>query len=127
MTWTHCLPITCPSDRPSHTASPGEALFSGIDGPRFRFVTGCFKLPRRSELHRYQIAQIGEKLTPQNDVPQRLAEIDRDREAIVHCRSGARSQRVAEFLKQAGYPQVVNLAGGILAWADEIDPKMQKY
>ena len=79
------------------------------------------------EPYEFQIAQIGGKLIPQNDVPQRLAEIDRDREVVVHCRSGARSQRIAEFLKQAGYPRVVNLAGGILAWSDEIDPKVQKY
>jgi molybdopterin/thiamine biosynthesis adenylyltransferase/rhodanese-related sulfurtransferase len=75
----------------------------------------------------YQIANIGGKLIPQNDVPQRLAEIDRDREIIVQCKSGGRSQRIAEFLKQSGYPKVVNLAGGILAWADEIDPKVAKY
>lgn len=79
------------------------------------------------EPYEYQIANIGAKLIPQNDVPQRLAEIDRDREIIVQCRSGARSQRIAEFLAQNGYPKVSNLAGGILAWADEIDPKMQKY
>jgi adenylyltransferase/sulfurtransferase len=79
------------------------------------------------EPYEYQIANIGGRLIPQNDVPQRLAEIDRDREIVVHCRSGVRSQRIAELLSQAGYPKVVNLAGGILAWADEIDPKMQKY
>ena len=79
------------------------------------------------EPYEYQIAQIGGKLIPQNEVPNRLAEIDRDREVIVHCRSGARSQRIAEFLKQTGYPRVVNLAGGILAWAEEIDPTVQKY
>ncbi len=79
------------------------------------------------EPYEYKIAQIGGKLIPQNEVPQRLAEIDRQREVIVHCRSGVRSQRIAEFLKQAGYPRVVNLAGGILAWSDEIDPTVQKY
>jgi sulfur-carrier protein adenylyltransferase/sulfurtransferase len=79
------------------------------------------------EPYEYQIAQIGGKLIPQNDVANRLAEIDKDREVVVHCRSGARSQRIAEFLKQAGYPRVVNVAGGILAWSDEIDPKVQKY
>ena len=79
------------------------------------------------EPYEFQIAQIGGKLIPQNDVPQRLAEIPRDREIIVHCRSGARSQRIAEFLKQSGYSEVSNLAGGILAWSDEIDPKVQKY
>ena len=79
------------------------------------------------EPYEYQIAQIGGTLIPQNDVPNRLAEIPRDREIVVQCRSGARSQRIAELLKQSGYTQVVNLAGGILAWADEIDAKVQKY
>jgi molybdopterin/thiamine biosynthesis adenylyltransferase/rhodanese-related sulfurtransferase len=79
------------------------------------------------EPYEYQIAQIGGTLIPQNDVPNRLAEIPRDREIIVQCRSGARSQRIAEFLKQSGYAQVANLAGGILAWSDEIDPSVQKY
>lgn len=75
----------------------------------------------------YQIAQIGGKLIPQNDVPSRLAEIPRDREVVVQCKSGGRSQRIAEFLAQSGYSNVSNLAGGILAWADQIDPKVAKY
>src|ERR1700677_855992 len=79
------------------------------------------------EPYEVQIAQIGGTVIPQNDVPNRLAEIPRDREIVVHCRSGARSQRIAEFLKQSGYTEVVNLAGGILAWSDEIDPSVQKY
>jgi molybdopterin/thiamine biosynthesis adenylyltransferase/rhodanese-related sulfurtransferase len=79
------------------------------------------------EPYEYQIAQIGGTLIPQNDVPNRLAEIPRDREIIVHCRSGARSQKIAELLKQSGYKDVVNVAGGILAWSDEIDPSVQKY
>jgi adenylyltransferase/sulfurtransferase len=75
----------------------------------------------------YQIANLGGKLIPLNDVPQRLAEVDRDREVVVHCKSGGRSQAAAEFLKKAGYPRVANLAGGILAWADQIDPTVRKY
>ncbi len=79
------------------------------------------------EPYEYQIANIGGTLIPMNEVPQRLAEIDRNREIVVQCRSGARSQRIAEFLAAQGYPNVKNLAGGILAWADQIDPKVQKY
>ena len=75
----------------------------------------------------YQIANIGGKLIPQGEVPQRLAEIDRNRQIVVHCKAGGRSQRVAEFLKQSGYPDVVNVAGGILAWSDQIDPSVKKY
>jgi len=79
------------------------------------------------EPYEYQIANIGGTLIPQNEVPQRLTEIDRNREIVVQCRSGGRSQRIAEFLAQQGYPNVKNLAGGILAWADAIDPKITKY
>lgn len=79
------------------------------------------------EPYEYQIAQIGGKLIPQNDVPQRLSEIDPSREVVVQCKSGGRSQRIAEYLKQQGYPRVANLAGGILAWSEFIDPKVQKY
>jgi molybdopterin/thiamine biosynthesis adenylyltransferase/rhodanese-related sulfurtransferase len=75
----------------------------------------------------YQIANIGGKLIPQGEVPQRLAEIDRDREIIVQCKSGGRSQRIAELLMQSGYPKVANLSGGILAWSDQIDPSVPKY
>jgi adenylyltransferase/sulfurtransferase len=83
------------------------------------------------EPYEFQIAQIvtqfGGKLIPQNDVPSRLGELDPSQEIVVHCKSGARSQRIAEFLKQQGYARVSNVAGGILAWADEIDPTVQKY
>jgi len=79
------------------------------------------------EPYEYQIANIGGTLIPQNEVPQRLAEIDRNREIVVQCRSGGRSQRIAEFLAQQGYANVKTLAGGILAWADAIDPKIMKY
>jgi len=75
----------------------------------------------------YQIANLGGLLMPQNEVAQRLGELDPEREIIVQCRSGVRSQRVAEFLQQNGFKRVVNLTGGILAWADGIDPSLQKY
>jgi adenylyltransferase/sulfurtransferase len=75
----------------------------------------------------YAIANLGGKLIPQNDVAQRLGEIDRDREVIVHCKGGVRSQKIAEYLKQQGYQRVINVAGGILAWADQVDPTMKKY
>jgi len=74
-----------------------------------------------------QIAQIGGKLIPQNDVPNRLGEIDREREVVVHCKGGGRSQRIAEFLRQQGYERVANLAGGIGAWSNDIDPSVPKY
>lgn len=57
-----------------------------------------------------------------------LARIPTDREIIVQCRSGKRSADSIKFLQEAGYQnKLVNLKGGILAWADEIDPSMPKY
>jgi molybdopterin/thiamine biosynthesis adenylyltransferase/rhodanese-related sulfurtransferase len=56
------------------------------------------------EPYEYKIANIGGALIPQNEVPQRLGEIDRNREIVVQCKSGGRSQRIAEYLKQSGYP-----------------------
>ena len=79
------------------------------------------------EPYEFQIAQIGGYLIPQNDVANRIGELDPSREIVVHCRSGARSQKIAELLKANGFEKVSNLAGGILAWSDEIDPSIQKY
>jgi sulfur-carrier protein adenylyltransferase/sulfurtransferase len=75
----------------------------------------------------HQIANIGGTLIPMNEVPHRLGEIDREREVVVHCKSGGRSQRVAEFLAQSGYAKVSNLAGGITAWSNDVDPTVPKY
>jgi adenylyltransferase/sulfurtransferase len=83
--------------------------------------------PWEAQIAQIKTAQIGGKLIPKGDVPNRLAEIDREREVVVHCKSGGRSQQIAELLKQAGYEKVVNVAGGITAWSDQIDPSVPKY
>jgi rhodanese-related sulfurtransferase len=64
---------------------------------------------------------------PMNEVPQRLAELDRNRPIAVMCHHGARSLRVAHFLAQQGFPAVSNLSGGIDAWREQIDPSMRPY
>lgn len=79
------------------------------------------------EPHEYQICNIGGYLIPLNDLPKRVSELDSSREMVVHCRSGVRSGKAVEFLQQAGFTKAKNLAGGILAWADKIDPSMPKY
>jgi adenylyltransferase/sulfurtransferase len=79
------------------------------------------------EPHEYQICNIQGHLIPLGDLPKRVNELDSSREIVAHCRSGVRSAKAVEFLQQAGFKKVHNLAGGILAWADRIDPKMPKY
>jgi sulfur-carrier protein adenylyltransferase/sulfurtransferase len=79
------------------------------------------------EPHEYQICNIGGHLIPLGDLPKRVSELDSSREIVAHCRSGVRSAKAVDFLRQAGFKKVTNLAGGILAWADRVDPKMPKY
>ena len=79
------------------------------------------------EPHEYQIANLGGKLIPLGQIPTRLAELDPGREIVVHCKMGGRSQRAAEFLRQAGYAKVSNLAGGIHAWSREVDAALPLY
>ena len=58
----------------------------------------------------------GVTLIPMGEVPNRLSEIPTDKTVIVTCRSGNRSGQVTDYLRQAGYTDVHNMAGGILAW-----------
>lgn len=64
---------------------------------------------------------------PLNELPMRMAELDPDIETVMQCRSGARSAQAAAFLRANGFTNVRNLAGGILAWIDKVDPTLTKY
>jgi adenylyltransferase/sulfurtransferase len=81
------------------------------------------------EPHEYPIANLGAPLIPVGSIESRINEIaaHKNDEVIIHCRSGARSQKAALALKAAGFTNVSNLTGGILAWAEKIDPTMPKY
>jgi molybdopterin/thiamine biosynthesis adenylyltransferase/rhodanese-related sulfurtransferase len=81
------------------------------------------------EPHEVPIASLGAPLIPVGSLEQRLNEIpvSKDSEIVIHCRSGARSQKAALILRQHGFSNVSNLAGGILDWADKIDPSLPKY
>ena len=72
----------------------------------------------RSEAAESRIA--GSILIPLGELPRRLDELDRDRELVVHCKSGARSARAVAMLREKGYAKAVNLSGGILSWLSEI-------
>ncbi|PYX33609.1 MAG: molybdenum cofactor biosynthesis protein MoeB [Acidobacteria bacterium] len=79
------------------------------------------------EPHEYQICNLNGYLIPLGDLPKRVHELDSSREIVAHCRSGVRSGKAVAFLRQAGFKKVRNLTGGILEWADKIDPGMPKY
>ena len=64
---------------------------------------------------------------PMNEIPDRLAEVPDDRRVAVLCRSGGRSMQVTNYLRGHGYGMTSNITGGIMAWADQIDPSMTRY
>jgi adenylyltransferase/sulfurtransferase len=69
----------------------------------------------------------GASLIPLGELPTRWRELDREKEIFVFCHSGVRSERAAEFLRSNGFPKVMNVAGGIDAWSEEIDPDVPRY
>lgn len=76
----------------------------------------------------FQICRLnGSKLLPLPELRDRYRELDPSREIIVHCKSGMRSMKAMQFLREAGFKNVKNLKGGILAWAHQIDPTMATY
>lgn len=64
---------------------------------------------------------------PMGTIPARLAELDPTRPVACLCHHGGRSMQVANFLHGRGFSQVANIAGGIHAWADELDPAIPRY
>jgi adenylyltransferase/sulfurtransferase len=80
------------------------------------------------EPNEYQINRIpGSVLIPLGDVPKRVNEIDPNDEIVVHCKTGGRSAKAADFLRSVGYKRVLNLKGGVLDWIDKVDPTQPKY
>lgn len=74
------------------------------------------------------ICSLGALLIPLAEIPNRINDISKDKKVVIHCRSGARSGNAIGFLEQNyGFDNLYNLSGGILAWANEIDPTMETY
>ena len=69
----------------------------------------------------------GARLVPMREVPDRLAEIDGNKEVVAICHHGGRSMQVALFLEKAGYKKVHNLTGGVDAWSRTVDPAVPVY
>jgi sulfur-carrier protein adenylyltransferase/sulfurtransferase len=87
-----------------------------------------FELIDVREPFEYEIARIdGAKLIPLGEITERLNELSGEQPIIVHCHSGKRSAQAVQLLQQRGFADVYNLAGGIDAWSDQIDPNVPKY
>ncbi len=79
------------------------------------------------EPHEYEVANIGARLIPLAELPERLVELDQGETFAIHCKSGGRSARAVKLLQNAGFQNVYNVKGGIDAWSEEIDPSVAKY
>ncbi len=94
------------------------------------------RLDRREQLfvldvrnpEEYQICRLpGTVLIPLPQLPQRFGELDKNREIVVHCKSGMRSMKAIQFLRTHGFTKLKNLKGGIVAWSEQVDPSVPKY
>ncbi len=91
---------------------------------------GAIEIVDVREPYEWQICNLeplGARLIPLAELPTRLGELTRETTLVVHCRTGARSGRAVQFLRDAGFDNARNLDGGILAWAREVDPGMPTY
>jgi rhodanese-related sulfurtransferase len=85
-----------------------------------------FLLDVRNE-YEFEISNIGGQLIPLSELSKRVDELPVSRQIVAVCKMGARSAKAAEFLHNAGFKYVWNLAGGIHAWSDRVDHSVRKY
>jgi adenylyltransferase/sulfurtransferase len=87
-----------------------------------------FQLIDVREQYEWDICHIpGAKLIPLGQLPSRMSELDSADEIVLQCKSGARSARALHLLQEAGFGKLANVEGGILAWAEQVDPSVPKY
>lgn len=80
------------------------------------------------EPHEVDIVRIeGSTVIPLGDLPNRLDELPRDKDLLVHCKMGGRSAKAVTLLREKGFDRAANVTGGILAWVDRIEPHKSKY
>lgn len=69
----------------------------------------------------------GAVLIPMHELPSRIGELNKHAETVVICHHGVRSYHAARYLETTGFDNVINLSGGVAAWAEEVDPAMPRY
>jgi adenylyltransferase/sulfurtransferase len=116
--------------------APTQQASSGPEVPEISTLDLKARLDRRDDLvvldvrepQEFEICRIqGSILIPLGDLPKRVQELDSTRDLIVNCKSGVRSAKAVSFLRDAGFTRTWNLAGGILAWIDTVDPSQPRY
>jgi molybdopterin/thiamine biosynthesis adenylyltransferase/rhodanese-related sulfurtransferase len=81
-----------------------------------------FQLIDVREIHEFKEKNLDGELIPLGEIPQRFAEISKDKKVVIHCKMGGRSANAINYLQQThGYDNLYNLRGGIIAWLMEIE------
>jgi sulfur-carrier protein adenylyltransferase/sulfurtransferase len=94
----------------------------------FREQSRPSKMVDVREASELQICRVDGALhIPMSEIPQRSSSLPRDQPLLILCHHGGRSLAVTKFLRANGFPQAINVSGGIEAWAEEIDPSMRRY
>ena len=122
------LPATASGNGQATPAAPGPDEITVRELKKRLDAREDFDLVDVREPHEWQIAKIpGARLIPLGELLQRLDELDRNREILLHCKTGGRSGRALKFLKEKGYKRLKNVLGGIDAWAVQVDPSVPRY
>jgi sulfur-carrier protein adenylyltransferase/sulfurtransferase len=117
-------------------ATAGDAMtpWDPVDGevtPRqvaARMARGDIDLIDVREPYEYAIARIdGARLIPLNAIPSAAGSIDRERDVVVYCHHGMRSQMAIDYLRGLGYTRLFNLEGGIARWSEDVDATVPRY
>lgn len=116
-----------PAEPVTPTSNPDEVsvqeMKQALDDPKLGIKVIDVRDPDE-----WQICHVeGVTLIPLGSLPQRFTELDPNQRLYVHCKSGVRSMKALNFLKEQGFKYAKSVKGGILAWADEIDHSVAKY
>lgn len=112
---------------PKQTVEQGDWNISVEDLAGLRADGAAFVLIDVREPHEYETCNLGGRLIPLGTIPEGASDLEKDAHVIVHCKTGDRSAKATAALRKAGFSNVWNLRGGILAWSDRIDPSVPKY
>ncbi len=109
-------------------ASPGMKEITVEELKALMDMKADFQLIDVREPHEFDTCNLGGELIPMAEVPFNVDKISKDKQVVVHCRSGGRSGNMILWLeKNHGFTNLYNLKGGILDWAKKIDPTMPTY
>ena len=113
---------------PAAQAGSGRPWDIDVDElKRLRDAGADFVLVDVREQNEYDVCNLGGKLIPLGSLAERMNELDRGDHIVVHCKVGGRGAQAVAALREAGFDNAWNVAGGIFAWIDRIDPSLSKY